>query len=109
AIRVALKSMNADPNEKKKIVIIGDGDNTAGLLSPALASELAKKKNVAIYAIGVGSKGLVKFGKDHFGKPRFVDNSFSDEDFKKISLATGGKYYWAKDAVAIAEILQEIF
>ncbi|MCE2995222.1 MAG: TonB family protein [Cyclobacteriaceae bacterium] len=109
AIRVALKSMNADPNEKKKIVIIGDGDNTAGLLSPALASELAKKKNVAIYAIGVGSKGLVKFGKDLFGKPRFVDNSFSDEDFKKISLATGGKYYWAKDAVAIAEILQEIF
>ncbi len=109
AIHLALKSMSANPNEKKKIVVIGDGDNTAGYFSLALASELAKKKNVAIYTIGVGHTGLVKFGQDLSGKPRMVDNSFSDEDFKKLSLATGGKYYWAEDTAAITKILQEIF
>ncbi len=109
AIHLALKSMRTNPNEKKKIVVIGDGDNTAGYFSLAFASELAKKKNVAIYTIGVGHTGLVKFGQDLSGKLRMVDNSFSDEDFKKLSLTTGGKYYWAEDTAAITKILQEIF
>jgi TonB family protein len=91
----------------KKVVIIGDGDNTAGFRMPVI--ELALKYNVKIYAIGIGRKGLVPFGKDLSGKPLIIDNTFTDQEFKEISSKTGGKYYWAKDADSVTEILGEIF
>lgn len=93
----------------KKLVIIGDGDNTAGFLPPTAAIELAKKANLKIYTIGLGNKGLVPFGKDSFGNSNMVENTFSDVDFKKISTMTGGRYYWAKNSEAITTILKQIF
>jgi Ca-activated chloride channel homolog len=69
---------------------------------------LALKYKVVIYTIGVGNSGLVKFGVDYFGRPVMIEGTFSDRDMKKISMATGGKYFWAKDAAAIAKILNEI-
>lgn len=93
----------------KKIVIIGDGDNTAGFMSPAYAVTVAKENKIIIYTIGVGTKGLVSYGVDERGNPTMVENTFTDIVFKSISQSTGGKYYWAKDADAVTAILREIF
>jgi|GEM_PF-1292380 len=92
-----------------KLVIIGDGDNTAGFYTPESAAQLALKNNLKVYAIGIGHTGLVPYGKDEHGKPYMIDNTFSDMDFKKVASITGGKYYWAKDAAEITRILSEIF
>jgi Ca-activated chloride channel homolog len=101
--------MSQSNSPGKKIVLIGDGDNTAGFLTPTAVIEMALKYKVTIYTIGVGTLGLVQYGVDYFGRPQMVDNTFSDKDFKKIALATGGRYYWAKDAGSITSILREIF
>ncbi len=108
AIWLALHSFNQN-NSSKKIVLIGDGDNTSGFLTPTAVVEMALKYRVSIYTIGVGTPGLAQYGVDYFGRPQMVDNTFSDKDFKKIALATGGKYYWAKDAGSITSILKQIF
>jgi Gram-negative bacterial TonB protein C-terminal/von Willebrand factor type A domain len=108
AIWLATHSVSKSTSPKK-MVLIGDGDNTAGFLVPTAAIHFALKSKLSIYTIGVGSKGLVKYGLDQQGKPFMVDNTFSDVDLKRISLATGGKYFWAKDAEAITRILKEIF
>lgn len=93
----------------KKLVIIGDGDNTAGYIPPKLAATLAKKHNITIYTIGVGTHGLVPYGIDDKGRPNMIDNTFTDKDFKIISSITNGKYYWAKDEQDIHRILKIIF
>ena len=93
----------------KKLVIIGDGDNTAGCLSPKVAARLAKKHNITIYTIGVGKSGLVPFGRDGTGKPNMIDNTFTDGDFKTISSITNGQYYWARDEQEVHRILKTIF
>jgi hypothetical protein len=108
AIWLARVSLNPD-TEVRKIVVIGDGDNTAGFLSPLYAAELAKKNNIRIYTIGVGNTGPVPYGRNQQGHPYMIDNTFTDIDFKKISQVTGGKYYYARDADAINEILNKIF
>lgn len=108
AIWLARVSMNAERNPRK-IVLIGDGDNTAGVISPQYAAELAKNNKIQIYTIGVGNKGPVPYGRDANGRPNLIDNTFSDFEFKKISQITGGRYYHARDAEDINEILNEIF
>ena len=92
-------------NGKGKVVVIGDGDNTAGFLTPQDAATTAKEKGVKIYGIGVGSPGLVPFGRDSFGRPNVIDNTFTDRDFQTIARITGGQYAWAKDSDTIADAL----
>lgn len=103
------KNSFANSTLPKKLVIIGDGDNTGGRVSPKLAATLAKKYNFKIYTIGIGSSGPVPFGRDEQGRPNIIENTFTDKDLKLISSLTGGQYYWAKDETEISLILKMIF
>jgi Ca-activated chloride channel family protein len=94
---------------EKKLVIIGDGDNTAGHVSSINAAAEAKKLGIKIYTIGVGTSGVVPYGRDASGKPNMIDKTFTDKQLKEIAAKTGGKYYWAKDAMEVQRILGEIF
>jgi hypothetical protein len=94
---------------QKKIVIIGDGDNTAGQFSANAFGAAAKDNNIRIYAIGVGNTGPVPYGEDVTGKPYFINNTFRDTDFKAVTATTGGAYYWAKDQREIEKFLEMIF
>ncbi|HEY8937913.1 MAG TPA: VWA domain-containing protein [Cyclobacteriaceae bacterium] len=91
------------------LVVIGDGENNAGICPLSLAINHAKKYGIKVYTIGVGTKGLVPLGHDAQGRPMIYTNTFVDKDLKQISLQTGGKYFWAKDVAAITSILKIIF
>ena len=104
AIQLVLES-----KKDKKIVIIGDGDNTAGHVPVNVAIRIAKKHGVKVYSIGVGNSGLVPFGKGSDGSLNYIENTFSDIDLKKIANETGGKYFWAKDSQSISSALKQIF
>lgn len=93
----------------KKLVIIGDGDQNAGHISPRLAATLAKKYNITIDAIGVGTSGPVPLGQGTEGRTNWYSNTFSDKDFKTITALTGGQYYWAINADDLNRILKMIF
>jgi Ca-activated chloride channel homolog len=93
--------------EAGRIVVFGDGDNTAGLLDIEQAARIAKEEGLKVYAIGVGRTGLVPFGHDYFGRPNMIDNTFTDRDFKTLVNITGGQYIWAKDSDAIADALEK--
>jgi len=96
-----------DNAPQKTLVLIGDGDNVGGLLSPRQALALAKNHNIRIFTIGIGKEGIVQY-KAKNGQMLTVDNTFFDGDLKEIAAATGAKYYHAKDAQHIAAILAEV-
>lgn len=99
----------SESQKDKKIVIIGDGDNTAGQVPINVAIRLAEKYGIKVYSIGIGNQGVVPFGKGSDGTINYIDNTFSDHDLKKIALETGGKYFWAKDSQSISSALNQIF
>ena len=78
---------------KKVIIIIGDGDRTAGNVSTTEASFFAKNQGVRVFTIGIGTTGRVPFGKDFYGQPEYVENTFSSVTLKQLAELTGGKYY----------------
>ena len=96
-------------NFPKKMVIIGDGENTIGFLTPKTCIELAKKYNIKIYTIGIGKTGTFQVSNHANGKPMMIETVFSNKVYNEIALSTGGQYYWAKDSTSITKILKGIF
>jgi Ca-activated chloride channel family protein len=73
AIGTALNRLKDSDARSKVVVILTDGDNNAGEISPLAAAGLAKDLGVRIYTILIGTGGAVPFpaGKDLFGRPVF--------------------------------------
>ncbi len=101
-----------DQKAKSKIVILmTDGENNSGKLSPLVVAEAAKSLGVKIYTIGVGMRGNAPMPTvDMFGRRTTVPVPVDiDEDtLTKIADMTGGKYYRADNADRFQEIYAEI-
>lgn len=96
AIGLALKKMVEDKQSERVLILLTDGENTAGAVSPLEAAALAKSQEMKIYTIGIGSNR-----RDFF----FNRSSGLDEKtLKTIANNTGGKYFRAKNTQQLNEI-----
>ena len=74
ALAVGTNRMRESEAESKVLILLSDGDNTAGNIDPITAAELANAYNIKLYTIAVGKEGRVPFGKDFFGQPKYIEN-----------------------------------
>ena len=61
AIATSVTRLQTSETKSKVIILLTDGVNNAGTMSPLVAAEAAKAFKIKIYAVGVGSKGLVPY------------------------------------------------
>lgn len=106
----AVTRLRNDSIKSKVIILLTDGTNNSGSISPETAAQLAKEKKVKVYTIGVGSIGMAPtpvrtpFGIQYENMPVTIDES----TLQNIATITGGKYYRAKDAKGLRSIYREI-
>lgn len=98
--------------KSKVIILISDGVNNVGEISPATAGELAKTYGVRVYCIGVGSRGkaltpVMMFAPGEY-EFDYVDVEIDEKVMNNISSQTGGKYFRATDKESLKKIYQEI-
>ena len=109
-----LKAEESDQLDKikgKVIILLTDGENTAGQIDPIPAAELAKSFDIKIYTIGVGTKGRAPVPvTDRFGEQRvqMMPVNIDEDTLRKVADATGGKYFRATDSESLAAIYTEI-
>ncbi len=110
ALGTAVKRLRDSEAESKVIILLTDGRNNAGALSPRKAAEIARTFDTKVYTIGVGTHGKAPFIVDSlFGKRVIYENVEIDEEMlREISSRTGGSYFRAEDGEALAEIYDEI-
>ena len=106
AIGLAVKKLRERPEGSRVLVMVTDGENTAGSLPPMVAAQLAAMEGIRIYTIGVGSKGLVPFFED--GVRTMVSMEIDEELLGKVANITGGAYFRATDANGLEEIYGRI-
>ncbi|MBI5548027.1 MAG: VWA domain-containing protein [Deltaproteobacteria bacterium] len=98
--------------KSKVVILITDGDNNAGNISPLQATAIAKDLGLRIYTILVGKGGMVKFpsGQDFFGNQTFrnVDLSVNPELLQTMAAETGGSFYKATDRKSLESGLNDI-
>jgi Ca-activated chloride channel homolog len=108
AIALGVKKLRERPPQSRVMILIADGDNTAGQFAPIEAARLARMAGVRIYVIGVGSKK-----KDipiyEEGQIKYRDDlTMNESTLEEIAHTTGGAYFRATDAGALEEISQRI-
>jgi len=108
AIGLAVKRLGRQPAQQRVLILLTDGVNTAGLLDPIKAAELARDNGVRIHAIAFGGSGG---GISVFGLPIQLPGGGDDIDeatLKRIAQLTGGKEFRARDTEQLAGIYAEI-
>jgi Ca-activated chloride channel family protein len=110
-ISSALNRLKETGAKSKVVILLTDGRNNAGKLSPLTAAEAASALNIRIYTIGAGSKGMVPYPtKDMFGNTvyRRVKIEIDENTLKKIADKTKARYYRATDTESLRNIYEEI-
>ena len=100
-----------DSDAKSKVVILlTDGVNNSGEITPAMAAEIAKTYGVRVYTIGVGAMGKAPYPMMTPLGIRMMDIDVEIDEplLKNIADQTGGKYFRATDNTKLLEIYNEI-
>jgi Ca-activated chloride channel family protein len=102
AIGLAVKRLQDQPEENRILILMTDGANTAGAVSPLKAADLAATANVRIYTIGIGASERIVRGL--FGNRRLANRELDEKTLRAIADKTGGRYFRARDAGSLADI-----
>jgi len=111
AIMASVDRLKKSKAKSKVIILLTDGMNNAGKISPIAAAEAAKAFGIRIYTIGAGSKGYVPFPViDPWGRKVYqnVIIDLDEDTLKKIADITGGRYFKATDTKSLMDIYKEI-
>ncbi len=105
AIGLAIKRLKDKKAGSRVLILLTDGANTAGELTPLKAAELAAKHGLKIYTIGIGADEMVR--ESFFGRQRINPSLDLDEKtLTAIAEKTGGKYFRARNTEDLQEIYQ---
>jgi Ca-activated chloride channel family protein len=111
AIASAVNRIKDSDAKSKLMILLTDGENTAGEIDPLTAAKLAKTFAVKVYTVGVGRGGLVPYP---FRDPLYgvvyqnVEIAIDEETLKNIADTTGGKFFRARDAESLKAVYSEI-
>jgi Ca-activated chloride channel family protein len=96
--------------KSKVIILLTDGSNNRGDIAPITAAEIAKTFGIRVYAIGVGSNGVVNVPvQTPMGiQYQRMESEFDEKSLQDIAAMTGGKYFRATDTSKLRRIYQEI-
>jgi len=115
ALAISTSRIRKSEGKSKIIVLISDGENSAGNIEPISAAQLAYAYGIRIYTIGIGKYGKVPYlakGRDFFGKEvsqiQYAENSFNETQLKEIAKIGNGQYFRATTGAKLDGIFTEI-
>ena len=111
AIASASNRLKDREAKSKIVVLLTDGDNNSGKVTPATAAEAAKALGIKIYTIGAGTRGYAPIPvQDPFGRTvyRNVKVEVDEAALKQIADIGGGQYFRATDAKSLEQIYEQI-
>lgn len=107
AIGLAAKHLRDNEVETKVLVLVTDGANTAGSVTPLRAAELADTADLRIYTVGIGADSMQV--QTLFGSRRVNPSEDLDEQtLTEIAETTGGRYFRARNTAELEEIYAEL-
>ena len=108
AVAAALRHLRTSAAGSKFIIVLTDGSNNAGRITPLAAAEAAAALGVKVYTIGAGTPGAgPSFGQRIFGRV-IPELEFDEETLQKMAAATGARYFRATDMPSLHAGFAEI-
>ncbi len=109
-LATAVARMKDSDAKSRVVILLTDGVNNRGEISPQMAAEIAKTYGVRVYTIGVGANGMAPYPvMTPWGvEVQNVKVEIDEALLTDIAEATGGRYFRATDNTKLAEIYSEI-
>ena len=105
AIGLAIKRLDLESDNSRVLILMTDGANTAGEVTPLKAAQLAAARGLRIYTIGIGADEQIE--NTWFGQRRVNPSAQLDEKtLREIASLSGGRYFRARDSEELARIYQ---
>ena len=111
ALAAGLNRLRNQTAKSKIIILMTDGQNNSGQITPITAAEAARALGIKAYTIGIGVRGEAPLPvTDAFGRRRIVMEKVDvDEDtLRRIATTTGARFYRATDTDSLNRIYDEI-
>ncbi len=109
-LATAVARMKDSDAKSRVVILLTDGVNNRGEITPQMAAEIAKTYGIRVYTIGVGANGMAPYpvmtpwGVDIQKVQVEIDEALLSE----IASTTGGRYFRATDNTKLMEIYNEI-
>lgn len=109
-LATAVARMKDSDAKSRVVILLTDGVNNRGEITPQMAAEIASTYGIRVYTIGVGAEGVAPYpvmtpwGVDI----QNVQVEIDEELLTEIAEATGGRYFRATDNTKLMEIYSEI-
>ena len=110
-LATAVNRLRASTAKSKFVVLLTDGQQNAGRITPETAAEAAATLGIKVYTVGAGTRGLAPFPmQDMFGNRvyRPVQVDIDEKTLEKVAEATHGRYFRATDTKSLRDIYAEI-
>ena len=106
----AINRIKDSKSKSKVIILLTDGSNNRGDIAPVTAAEIAKTFGIRVYAIGVGSYGVVNVPVQTPVGIQYqqMESEFDENTLRQIAKTTGGEYFRATDNNKLRNIYREI-
>lgn len=106
----AISRLKESQAKSKVIILLTDGSNNRGEISPLTAAEMAKTFGIRVYTIGVGSNGTAPYPVQTYTGTQYINVAVEiDEDvLRQIAQTANGQYYRATSNSKLAEVYEEI-
>lgn len=111
AIAAGVNRLRDQSASSKVIVLLTDGQNNAGKVSPLTAAQAAHALGIRVYTIGIGVRGEAPYPiTDEFGNQQIVMQKVDVDEgtLQRIASITGGQFYRATNTEALNHIYAQI-
>jgi Ca-activated chloride channel family protein len=111
AIAAGVNRLRLTPAKSKVVILLTDGVNNTGKISPLAAAEAARAMGVKIYTVGVGVRGDAPIPvRDAAGNTRLImaKVDVDEKTLEAVADETGGKFYRATDTDSLQKIYEQI-
>jgi Ca-activated chloride channel family protein len=112
ALMTALNRIKDLKDKSKIVILMTDGENNSGKISPMTAADAAQALGVKVYTIGIGKQGTAPypFARNQWGQVIYkqIAVDIDEETLTKIAQQTHGKYYRADTADTLRRIYEDI-
>jgi Ca-activated chloride channel homolog len=105
ALAVSINRLRESKARSKVIVLLSDGENTAGNLDPITAAKLAQAFGIKVYAIVVGKQGSINKADS---TAAFTQNLSDEGTLQKIAATTNGQFFRATNNATLSQVFTQI-
>ena len=106
----AVSRLKESKAKSKVIILLTDGSNNRGDISPSMAADIAKQFGIRVYTIGVGTNGTAPYPLQTYSGIQYVNVpvEIDEKTLSEIAGVTGGQYYRATSNSKLKDVYEEI-